>query len=149
MNNRANVPLGLRGDRLTEADYRQLEARWITPEYAHQAFLRRVDAVTGAEELGRNIGGDYGGILIPYIGPGEERVREVRLRLDHPEMVIGRDGTPKPGRKYIAPAGRGNMLYFVPGATPELLSDTHVPIVITEGAIQGDRSVAAQLGDCR
>src|ERR1022692_1861987 len=34
----------------------------------------------------------------------------------------------------LGPPGRGNLLYFVPGTSTTLLSDTSVPIAITEGA---------------
>jgi hypothetical protein len=34
-----------------------------------------------------------------------------------------KDGKPKECGKYLAPPGRKNMIYFVPGLPPELLED--------------------------
>ena len=73
------------GHDLTPADLGTLETRWIDPDLARRAGLRRVDSLTGAEIVGRK-GGDYSGIAIPYFHPGSERVRDYRLRRDHPDM---------------------------------------------------------------
>jgi hypothetical protein len=59
--------------------------RWIDPDLARHAGLRRVDSLTGAELVGRN-GGDYSGVAIPYFPPDSERVRDYRLRRDHPDL---------------------------------------------------------------
>ena len=63
------------GHDLTPADLAKLEMRWIDPDLARRAGLRRVDSLTGAEIVGRK-GGDYSGIAIPYFAPGSERVRD-------------------------------------------------------------------------
>ena len=78
--------------------------------------------------VGRSGSGNYEGIVIPYVWPGSSCVREHRLRRDHPEMENG-----KPKAKYISPPGRSNMLYFANGTDPTWLSDTTLPLVITEG----------------
>jgi len=120
--------IGLRGSELGESDYAALSARWIDPETARRGLLRRANSLEGAEIVGRNGSGRYEGLLIPYIQPGADRVREFRLRRDHPEYENG-----KPRQKYMSPPGRGNMLYFAPGTDPALLSTTNVPVVLTEG----------------
>src|ERR1019366_1865142 len=45
----------------------------------------------------------------------------------------GRDGKPKPDRKYLGAPGSTNRLYFPPGVTSEQLFDATLPIVIVEG----------------
>ncbi len=52
------------GSDLTSADHAALEARWIDPETAWRAGLRRVDSFAGGEIVGRRGGGDYSGILM-------------------------------------------------------------------------------------
>ena len=69
------------GSCLTEADYAALEARWIDRSLADQAQLQRVDALMGAEVVGRK-NGSYAGILIPYFHPESGQIREYRLRRD-------------------------------------------------------------------
>jgi Domain of unknown function (DUF3854) len=123
----------VRGKPLSPFDLQQLARCGISPETAERALLRRVDSLTGSEIVGRNGTGDYSGILFPYIWPGENHVRDYRLRRDHPEMEQGEDGRLKPKGKYLSPPGRGNMLYLPPGTRPEWLEDASLPIVITEG----------------
>jgi putative DNA primase/helicase len=118
----------LPGTGLTSGDYQKLERSGISRCMAEQALLRRVDSFTGTEIVGRNGTADYAGIIIPYIWPGEQRIREYRLRRDHHEVENG-----KPKNKYISPPGRGNMLYFVPGTQPEWLANPNIPIMLTEG----------------
>ena len=84
---------------------------------ADRARLRRVDSLTGAEIVGRK-SGNYAGILIPYLRPGSDHVREYRLRRDHPEMEYDASGNLTPRQKYLSPPGRSNMLYVVPGVDP-------------------------------
>lgn len=117
---------------LTADDYRNLEARWITSELADAAKLRRVDAVTGREMVGRKTG-DFAGIAIPYFLPGQTTVREYRIRRDHPDLEQQSDGTVKERKKYVSPPGRGNLLYIPPMIPPELLTRVEIPIVLTEG----------------
>jgi hypothetical protein len=52
------------GSDLTSSDHDALESRWINPEMALRAGLRRVDSLTGGEIVSRTGGGDYSGILI-------------------------------------------------------------------------------------
>jgi hypothetical protein len=118
---------------LTPADYEMLARSWINPELAEAAGLYRVSSPEGGSLIGRNGHGDYAGIALPYFWPGDTRPREYRLRLDHPEMELQPDGTAKEKRKYLAPPGRSNMLYFAPGLKTEALSDTSLPVAIEEG----------------
>lgn len=117
-----------RGGPLTESDYRSLEARWITPEVAQAAGLRRVDDREGREVLGRHDSGSYSGILIPYFWPEAQYPTTYRIRRDHPEMESG-----KPKGKYLSPPTDGNHLYFPPGTPACWLNNTAVSIVIVEG----------------
>ena len=117
---------------LTDQDYANLEARWLSREFATRAQLRRVDSATGAATVGRR-SGNYAGLLIPYFQPGSDRVREFRLRRDHPELEYDSGGNLKERNKYLSPPGLSNMLYIVPGTDPAILQDPTVPIVITEG----------------
>jgi predicted P-loop ATPase len=116
---------------LTEADFDRLTG--IDREIVISAKLSRVNSLDGSQIVGRNGRGDYSGILIPYYWPGEDHVREYRLRRDHPEMEADENGRLKPKDKYLSPSGRGNLLYFPPGINPAWLKDPKVPIAITEG----------------
>jgi hypothetical protein len=117
---------------LTPADLGSLERRWIDPDLARRAGLRRVDSLTGAEIVGRK-GGDYSGIAIPYFQPGSERVRDYWLRRDHPDMEYDGGGSLKAKQKYLSPPGRSNMLYLPPGVPQSLLRDPELLVLITEG----------------
>ena len=129
----AGAGVNLTGDPLTPEELRNLEASWLTPEDVEQALIRRVDDATGRELVGRSgSGGEYAGLAFPYILPGEEHIREYRLRRDKPDLEY-RNGKPKQRARYLSPPGRGNMLYFPPGTTLEALADTSLPVVITEG----------------
>ena len=55
------------GGDLTPEDYKRLESRWITPELAVAAGLRRVGEAEGREVIG--LKGDMSGLLIPNITP--------------------------------------------------------------------------------
>jgi len=121
------------GSDLTPADCAALESRWIDLETAWRAGLRRVDSLTGGEMVGRKGGGDYSGIAIPYFHPGSERVRDYRLRRDHPDIEYDGSGSLKVKQKYLSPPGRSNMLYLPPGVPQPVLRDPELPVVITEG----------------
>ncbi len=123
----------LRGVPLPPSDLEQLARTGISPKTAEQALLRRVDSFTGAEIVGRNSSGDYGGIVFPYVWPGEDHVREYRLRRDHSEMEPTSDGTFKERNKYLSPSGRSSLLYICPSACPTWLSDPKLQIIVTEG----------------
>jgi P4 family phage/plasmid primase-like protien len=117
---------------LTPADLDMLARSWITPELAEQAQLSRVDSDAGAQIVGRNGNGNYAGLVIPNIWPGDKKPREYRLRRDHPDVEY-RNGEPRDKGKYLNPPGRLNLLYFAPGTPAALLSDASLPVVITEG----------------
>jgi hypothetical protein len=107
--------------------------RWITPELAAQQSIRRVTSHDGAEAMGRNGAGDYAGLLIPNVWPGTDRPREYRLRRDHPEVEYRADGSTREINRYLSPLGRSNLFYFPLGVTPEMLTDSSIPVILTEG----------------
>lgn len=121
------------GRNLTELDFQNLEACWITRELAEQAMLRRVDSIEGSTIIGSNRRGDYSGIVIPYILPGQEQVREYRLRRDHPDYERDEKGNLRPRNRYLSPPGRSNLLYFVPGTPRDLPQDVNIPVAVVEG----------------
>jgi hypothetical protein len=121
------------GNRLTESDYATLEASWIPRELADQALLRRVTADEGRAALGQKGTRDCAGILIPYYWPDNPSTVNYRLRRDNPDWVEGKDGKPKPDRKYLGPPDSGNRLYVPPGITTEQLEDISIPICLVEG----------------
>ena len=88
------------GSPLTEEDYKRLNERWITREIADLAGITRVDSYTAREMFGRRRG-DLSGIIIPNISPWDQRIREYRGRLDHPELEYRIDGSVKEANKYI------------------------------------------------
>lgn len=100
---------------------------------AVEALIRRVTDQEARELVGSNgRKGDMAGLIFPYVWPGEEHVREYRLRRDSPDVEYKGDQR-REVNKYLSPPGRQNMLYFSPGTQPEWLSRTSLPIVITEG----------------
>jgi putative DNA primase/helicase len=121
------------GTSLSKADYKKLEASFITKELAEQAMLMRVTSQQGKELVGRRDNGNYAGIVFPYIWPGDTAPREYRLRRDKPEMELQPDGSYKEKAKYLSPPGRGSMFYFTPGTPNTWLHDVQLPIAITEG----------------
>jgi hypothetical protein len=120
------------GPALTDADYASLAGRWIDRELAAAAKIRRVDSGTGRSLVGRQDHASYEGLAIPYFLPGESRIREWRLRRDHPEIEY-RDGKPRERGKYLSPPGRKNMIYFVPGISLDLVKAVATPVIVTEG----------------
>ena len=121
------------GESLRETDYADLERSWITRPYADRAQLRRVTSFDGASIVGRRNNGSYAGIIFPYIWPGEDHVRDYRLRRDQPDLELDAAGNHKQKNKYLSPPERGNKLYFVPGTPAGLLTNPRVPVAITEG----------------
>jgi hypothetical protein len=124
-------------DELNAQDLESLARRYITPEWAQRGRFSRVDTHEGARLIGRNGGGDYAGIIIPNILPGEGRERERRLRRDRPDLEEKEGGGFKEKGKYLSPPGRSNLAYFPPGTPPEYLSDYSVPAYIPEGEFKG------------
>lgn len=123
----------LPGDPLRPSDLATLAKCGINADLAQRACLRRVDSPTGAQAIARNGSGDYSGTIYPYLWPGSDQPRDYRLRLDNPEMEWQDDGKQKPKAKYLSAAGRAPMLYIMPGTPPDALSDTSLPIIVTEG----------------
>jgi hypothetical protein len=121
------------GEPLSESDLRSLEGRWISASLAQLAGIRRVSSDEGREMFARKRG-DMAGLIIPYIWPGENRVREYRLRRDHPELEMDPETkTFREINKYVGPPGRGNIVYVPPGTEPAALQEAGLPIVLTEG----------------
>ncbi len=87
--------MNLPGGPLTDADLAKHEQGGISRDLAIAAMLRRVNSAEGGQEIGRNGHGDYEGIIYPYIWPGEDYVREKRLRLDRPPLERSADGSRK------------------------------------------------------
>jgi len=129
------APPNLIGAELSATDFASLESRWVDQPLAESAFLRRVDSWTGGELVGRK-GGDYAGIAIPYFAPGDQHVREYRLRRDHPDLEADSGGQLKVKQKYLSPPGRSNMLYLPPGCNSALLGNAEWPLIITEGELK-------------
>lgn len=125
--------LSLPGEPLSSKDYIKLEKCFISEEMALQAKFRRVSSTEGGAIVGRNGKADYSGTIIPYVWPGEDHIREYRLRRDNPELEHCADGTTKEIAKYLSPPGKGSLLYFVPETPAQWLQDTQLPIVLTEG----------------
>ena len=126
--------LNLPGSPPTATDVRRLvEGSWLTPDLIEAACIRRVDHQTAVELIGGyGRAGEYQGLAIPYFWPGGNRVREYRLRRDRPDIEY-KNGKRRDRQKYVAPPGRGNMLYFPPGIPPDALSTIELPIAIVEG----------------
>jgi Domain of unknown function (DUF3854) len=120
------------GEPLTDADYANLGRRWIDEQLADTARIRRVDSDTGHLLMSRRDHGSYEGLAIPYFLPGEVRIREWRLRRDHPGLEY-KDGKPKERGKYLSPPGRKNMIYFVPGTPLDMVKAVATPVILTEG----------------
>ncbi len=121
------------GKALTPGDLSGLAKSGITPELAELAGLYRVNSVDGAALVGRNgASGDFAGIVFPYLWPGQLGSRAHRLRRDHPDMETQKGKLRERG-KYMAAPGDANKLYFDPTLTPAQLTDTSLPLVITEG----------------
>jgi predicted P-loop ATPase len=120
------------GPDLNSEDLRRLAERWITPELALAAGLRRVASAEGQEAVGRDRE-NCAGVLIPYMLPGEGANGYYRLRRDNPPVEIRAGNVVREKGKYLAPPNRGNHLYFPPGATPEDLKNVGLPIVLAEG----------------
>lgn len=124
--------IGETGNALTDTDYANLARRWIDRQLAEEARIRRVDSNTGRLLMGRRDHASYEGLVIPYFLPGEARVREWRLRRDHPDIGY-KDGSLKERGKYLSPPGRKNMIYFVPGTSEDLVQAVAIPVIVTEG----------------
>ena len=123
-------------NKLTQADYEALAARWIPAELADQAGITRVDSAEGARLVGRRNAGDYSGLKISYFWPGQDQSRECLLRRDVPDLELKPDGSTKPKGRYIWPPGRSNYFYFAPMTSPADLDRTDLDVVLTEGPLK-------------
>jgi hypothetical protein len=128
--------IDLPGGPLMRRDLESLESRWITPELADTAGIRRVDSLTGSQLVGRNGKCDCAGLALPNIFPGELQPREYRLRRDSPDFEYRADGTKREIGKYLGPPDRPPLPYFPVGVTPEMLADVTLPVIVCEGELK-------------
>lgn len=124
-------PQKLTGRPLNKTDLKRLAADYIDEATATAAQLRRVSSEEGAAQTGQKNNGSFAGILIPYRWPGAPDSHLVRLRRDTPDIEEDGNGGRKELRKYIAPHGSRNALYFPPVEAADLTGNA--PLVITEG----------------
>jgi hypothetical protein len=94
-----------------------------------------VDNATGGELVGRS-SGEWAGIVIPRMWPGQQYVQDFLLRPDAVAVELRADGSRKRKPKYLCAPGSGNRLYIPPGIFPELLGDISIPIWLTESPIK-------------
>jgi hypothetical protein len=113
-----------------------LSRSWINDETADTNFVRRGSSSENAEIVGRRDNGNLAGLLFANIWPGEDHVREWRVRRDKPDLVVTIDGAHKEHAKYLGPPGGGNLLSLPVGTRPDWLIDVNLPVVITEGCKQ-------------
>jgi len=111
--------MDLPGSPLTAGDLIHLAKSGISAELAEAALLRRVEPVEGSQLIGRNGKGDYAGIVFPYVWPGGDHIRELRLRRDPSGAGTEGGWNDKRTTKYVSPPGRGKSLVIsVPGTDP-------------------------------
>ncbi len=115
------------------------------PMAAYHALLTRLlmgleqqMPTAGAELIERTprASASYAGLVFPYLWPGEERARAVRLRRDQPDLARQADGSTKEKGQYLTPPGRDSLLYFPPDCVAEMLRTAHIPAVIAMGEMK-------------
>src|SRR5580700_7495556 len=121
------------GGPLTEADYAALGLSWISRQAADEAMIRRVNTDEGRTVVGQKGSRDCAGQLFSGYWPGELGPISYRLRRDKPDYTFGKDGKPKPVRKYLCAPGSGNRLFIPVGVLPEYLTNVSIPIIFVEG----------------
>ena len=112
------LPPNLRGDPLIPSDYEHLDRSWIDRPWADTNLLRRASSPEGATIVGRPDNGSYAGLLFANIWPGENHVREYRLRRDKSELVVASDGRAMFPRRRL---GRSLPILIVRFCTPGFL----------------------------
>jgi hypothetical protein len=117
---------------LLPSDIELIGRSWLDEAAIEAARLFRVDDIDGAQMVGRKERDHCAGVVFPYYWPGASECREYRIRRDNPDITYEGDKR-KETAKYLSPPGRGNLLYFPPGVSAELLADAELPIVLTEG----------------
>ena len=92
-----------------------------------------------APEIGLELrSGTCGGRKIPFENIGFAGIALI--------SNCGRTAQKQETAKYLPPPGRGSLLYFVPGTHIEWLSNTELPVVITEGE---KKTIALPTGESR
>jgi hypothetical protein len=120
------------GRQLATDDYRALDQRWISSDWADAARLRRVDADEGRATVGYKTG-DMAGIAIPYYLPDGNGPVSFRIRRDHPDLRPSSNGDFKEDKKYAAEIGRPNHVYFPPRTVQADFENASLPLLIVEG----------------
>jgi hypothetical protein len=122
---------------LTGEDYATLAASAIHRDVIDRALITRVAHLEGKALVNARDRGLYSGIAFDYTWPGELSIRGSRLRRDAPDIeeILTDDGriVRKEIRKYMCAPGSANLLYFYAETPPELLADTRVNVILTEG----------------
>lgn len=120
---------------LTRQDIESLKRSYLDERTIAEARIRRVDTFEGAQIVGKTpkASESLAGLEFPYIWPGENRIRESRLRRDFPRLERKSNGVVVEREKYLSAPGKSSMAYIPPGTEPKILDDTSIPISITEG----------------
>lgn len=108
---------------------------YVSCELLISAGCYTVDTADGAEIVGRRRSGgrDYSGLVFPFFWPGDQRPRASRLRRNQPDIERKHDGELAETGKYLSYAGQGNLLYFHPATPADWITNTGIPVIITEG----------------
>jgi hypothetical protein len=101
-----------------------LASRWISPEVAEAAFLRRVDS------------GEGGGIAIPYFRPGTSDFIGRRLLPDGLDVTPGVHGLAEARRQCFPPPGGVDSVYVPPQVELAQLADGSLPLVLCTGEFE-------------
>jgi uncharacterized protein (DUF927 family) len=113
----------LPGSPLTDEDYATLAKSAIPRELAEAALVRRLAHLEAVGIYGQRKQ-NSAGVFFPNISPLEsDKLRPSRLRLD----------TPHGKQRYLAEREGGNRFYICPGTPAAWLTDSTLPIAVTEG----------------
>lgn len=132
---------------LTDADLKRLrDHRGLTDETIERARLYSVNTQQGAELVARPATAltDFSGIAIPNYWPGEDGPRQIRLRLNNPDIEETPGGARKEKAKYLTATGTPNRFYIPPGTPAEWLTDPSIPALFVEGEFKALRTYQAK-----
>jgi AAA domain/Domain of unknown function (DUF3854) len=105
-------------------------ARGLTDDTIEKARLWSGSPEAVRQALGYNPNNSPG-LMIPYFHPLTGELRYHRVRMDTPPII---DGKPA---KYLAPRGKGNLLYFVPDPRcAQILQDTAELLYFAEAPLK-------------
>lgn len=118
------------GSDLTASDSAALDSRGMDRSLAARTKLRRVDALAGAEAIGRK-NGNYASILIPPFHLSSDRLRKYRLRRHQPDLGDDSAGNLKARvSSSFLPADRRRASGMVPAGP--LLRELHAGLSISD-----------------